>query len=287
MNKSPIFQITCRTQISNSDLALEYLTNVLGFNAVCEEKPDQRPIIKIYLKNYNEACQIKQLLKKLDHFEFSDFNIRILPYKRWATSWRKGLKVIRILNQLVICPSWLHSKKKASEKMIRVNPGMAFGTGHHQSTRMCLEWIAERFRDWHEVCDVGCGSGILIISAIKLGVKKGLALDIDSEAIEVAQKNARVNRVSKKINFFSGGLNRIKSLKLYDAAFANLTARTIEANWRHFKKVVKVGGLLMLAGIDEGQLEWFQPFLKAKKDWNIIDHKNEEGWHGYLLQRKK
>ncbi|MBI1884270.1 MAG: 50S ribosomal protein L11 methyltransferase [Chlamydiae bacterium] len=274
-----VLSFTCDPE---TDPILEWLTSEMSLQATIEEKPHQKPIVKIYLQNKKEGGLLK---KKLKHslFHFSNFRLSSLP-SNWTTRWKKGLGLLRI-QEWIVCPSWISYKGKNQEKVIRLDPDMAFGTGHHPTTRMCLEWISKRALSWEKVCDIGCGSGILAIAAIKLGVQKALALDIDPEAIEIAQKNAQRNRVHKKILFSTKAIAFFKKPQKYDAAFANLTALDIQKNWKNITRLVhSPKGCLILAGIEKSQISFFEPWLKKQKKWVIQDQKEEGDWKGYLLK---
>src|SRR5574341_1752385 len=253
-----IFQLSCKIQTDDPDLLLEKLTSPFNLKAVIEEKPDHSKSLIVYSKNKSAALKVRSLLSKIQGCSFSNFRIAPLPLHRWATRWRKGLKVLRISKKFVVCPSWIKYQRKGKEKIIRIDPGMAFGTGHHATTRMCLEWLEKGASSSKSVCDVGCGSGILAISAAKLGIKNILALDIDPEAIKIARKNARLNGVLKKIRFLIGRLKEQKIKNHYDIILANLTAQDIQKNWKELKALAKTQkALLILARKEKSQQSWF------------------------------
>jgi len=283
-----VFQLSCRIQINDSDYLLEELSSQHNLKAAVEEKPDHSKFLIIYSKNKSEALKVKSLLLELNKHSFSNFRMISLPQSHWATRWKKGLKVLRISRNLVVSPSWIKYQKKAQEKVIRIDPEMAFGTGHHATTRMCLEWLEKLAPSSKSVCDVGCGSGILAISAAKLGIKNVLALDIDPEAIKIARKNARLNGVLPKIRFLTGPLKEQKIKKHYDIILANLTAQDLQKNWKELKTLANPQKtLLILAGIEKSQQVWFEPWLEKERKWIIIDRKKESDWIGYMLKREK
>lgn len=285
--QNTLVQLICKIQTDQTDPLLENLTS-LNLNAAIEEKPDQSKFLSIYTENKSEALKVKSLLSESREHRFSNFRIVSLPFHNWATRWKKGLKVLRISKNLVISPTWINYKRQGREKVIRIDPEMAFGTGHHATTRMCLEWLEKLAPSSKSVCDVGCGSGILAISAAKFGIKKILALDIDPEAIKIARKNARLNAVLPKILFLTGPLKEQKIKSHYDIILANLTAQDIQKNWKDLKALVNTQKpLLILAGIEKSQQLWFEPWLEKEKKWTIIDRKKESDWIGYMLERKE
>jgi len=139
---------------------------------------------------------------------------RLIQQTNWAESWKQHYQPIAVGNKLMIVPTWIEPPS-LDRIPVRIDPGMAFGTGTHPSTQMCLEIMesqatkaSEAFRDW-EVIDLGCGTAILAIAALKLGAKHALGVDIDSEAIRAAQENAKTNGVADRLEVGVGSLAEI------------------------------------------------------------------------------
>jgi ribosomal protein L11 methyltransferase len=279
-----LYELSIEYTRKELDPGFEEYLEISSHQPVIEEIPGRPAKIKFFLHSRKQALALKNEIRHIFLPEIR-FTLHRLPHAYWATRWKKGLKVIRISNRLVICPSWIKYKKKTHEKVIWVDPGMAFGTGHHATTRMCLEWLEPRAKSWKNICDVGCGSGILAISAVKLGTKKAVGIDIDTEAIAAAEENARLNRVSDKTFWFTKDISKKKISQKFDCVLANLTARDIEKNWAALVKRVKGQGLLILAGIEDSQTHWFNPWILKKKGFEIEDKKIEGDWHGYFLRR--
>ena len=126
----------------------------------------------------------------------------------WRESWKKHFGVQRIGRALVVKPSWTQYRLKGGEIVIEIDPGMAFGTGQHPTTAMCLRALEELVRPGMRVLDLGCGSGILAIAAAKLGAARVLALDIDPNAVRAARENAAANGVEPAIDVREGTLER-------------------------------------------------------------------------------
>lgn len=178
-----------------------------------------------------------------------DVRTRIVDDADWAESWKEHFHVIRVGERLVIKPSWRKHHRAAADVVIDLDPGMAFGTGLHPTTRLCLELIDDfaRRAALGRSLDVGCGSGILAIAAVKLGATRVLGVDIDPMAIEATLANARHNRVGKRIRARDGSIPTGEGP--FDTVLANLIAGLhIQHASNLFDELVP-GGTLLASGI--------------------------------------
>lgn len=124
----------------------------------------------------------------------------------WSNAWKKYYHPVRVGEHLVVCPSWEEYQPQEGDVMLTLNPGMAFGTGTHDTTRLCMELLEKYITPEDSVLDVGCGSGILAITAALLGAKEIKGCDIDEVAVKVAGENAALNKVADRIAFHKGDL---------------------------------------------------------------------------------
>jgi len=173
--------------------------------------------------------------------------IKLVEDKDWASAWRSFFKPVRI-GKVLICPSWEKPNAEPSDLVVRIDPGMAFGTGNHPTTKLCLAAIQKHLRKGDKVLDVGTGSGILAIAAAKLGAKHITATEIEQMAVEAAYRNFRRNRVDHKISLHHtdsplGLANDI------DFAVANITADPIIKMRDAFRESIRCDGLLVISGI--------------------------------------
>lgn len=178
-----------------------------------------------------------------------DLRTRIVDEADWAESWKEHFHVMRIGERLVIKPSWRRHHRADGEVVIDLDPGMAFGTGLHPTTRLCLELIDDFARrvPLGRCLDVGCGSGILAIAAVKLGATRVLGVDIDPIAIEATLANARHNRVGKRIRAREGSIPTDE--RPFDTVLANLIAALHVQHASNLFDELVPGGTLLASGI--------------------------------------
>ncbi|HHU70025.1 MAG TPA: 50S ribosomal protein L11 methyltransferase [Thermoanaerobacterales bacterium] len=219
-----------------------------------EEIPEDRAIVKGYLpldNNYdNKIKDIVVSLNRLGQNNSGDIKLTEISEEDWAESWKKYYKPIKISEKIVIKPTWEEYQPKDKETIIKIDPGMAFGTGIHETTKMCikaLETILEGTIG-NVVIDIGCGSGILSIVSAKLGASKVIGIDIDSAAVKVATENVKLNQVAEKVKIIKGNLLKGITEK-GDIIVANITSDVISDFIPTVSANLKPDGLLVLSGI--------------------------------------
>jgi ribosomal protein L11 methyltransferase len=178
-----------------------------------------------------------------------ELRTRLVDEADWAEAWKQHFHVLSLGRRLVIKPSWLRHKRTAEEVVIDLDPGMAFGTGLHPTTRLCLQALEDRADrgPLGRVLDVGCGSGILSIAAVKLGATRALGVDIDPIAIEATEANASHNRVGRRIRAREGSIPTGDGP--FDTVLANLIAGILVELAPHLADEVVPGGTLIASGI--------------------------------------
>lgn len=164
----------------------------------------------------------------------------------WETGWKKYYHPIEIGDNLAICPSW--EDYSTDRKMLKLDPGMAFGTGTHETTYLCLEVLDRVIKGGESVLDVGTGSGILGIGSVLLGAESALGVDIDPTAVKVAIENAQLNNVRDKFTVKVGDLAQEVSGK-FDIVVANIVANAVMELSKTIPQFLKPGGLYITSGI--------------------------------------
>jgi ribosomal protein L11 methyltransferase len=170
----------------------------------------------------------------------------------WQDSWREHFHTLHVGSRTVIVPTWRSYDPEEGDVVIELDPGMAFGTGHHPTTTMCLSALEELVKPGSSVLDLGCGSGILSIAAAKLGASEVLALDIDATAAETAAANVRQNGVEAVVSVDEGTLPH-ESLRPggYDVVVANISSTVIGNLAAHIARAVRRGGSVVASGVLE------------------------------------
>lgn len=219
---------------------------------------------------------------------------RQINQTNWAEAWKQHYRPIAMGKNLMIIPAWLDNPDP-SRVAIRIDPGMAFGTGTHPTTQLCLEFIEDFLSANNEiklnskVIDIGCGSGILSIAALKLGARYALGVDIDADAIRASQENARTNRVSEQLELGIGSLNEVRSgkfsFKKAPLVLANILAPIIIQLFQEgLDELLSSDGVLVLSGILEEQVSDVQRAFE--KQGLVLSEKRQIGDWVALAVRK-
>ena len=175
---------------------------------------------------------------------------RHLEEEDWENAWKQHLHVLHVGKGIVVVPTWREYRPKERQIVIDLDPGMAFGTGHHPTTRMCLELLEELARPGVDVLDLGCGSGILSIAASKLGARSVLGLETDPVAVAAAESNVRRNGVAGRVSVRHGTLPHAEvPVESCDVAVANISSRVISDLAGDIVEAVRSGGTLIVSGL--------------------------------------
>ena len=203
----------------------------------------------------------------------------------WANSWKQYYKPIKTGEKLVIVPEWETYDPADGEIVVLMDPGMAFGTGTHETTRLCAMLLEKYVRPGDRMLDVGCGSGILAMCAAKLGAGSCFACDIDPVAVRIAGENAALNQTAQVETGVSDLLAQAKKVPGgYHVCCANIVADVIIRLSPDIGGFMEPDGVLIVSGIITERAEETVSALKAA-GWHLIDERRENGWFAGALKR--
>jgi len=208
-----------------------------------------------------------------------ELTVRPLPREEdWQNAWKAHFSLLKVGQHLVIKPSWIPYVAAAEDVVIDIDPGMAFGTGYHPTTYTCLEALEQLLKSGMEVLDLGTGSGILTIAAVKLGAAHVVALDIDPQAVRAARQNLRRSAVARRVSLAQGTVPHPRAGPgQFDLAVANISARVLRERAPCVLPTLKPGGFFIASGIMSGQQQelgdalgeagFYLTRVLAREDW--------------------
>ncbi len=249
---------------------------------------DKTVLIKSYFKTEEATEIIKQVERRLEQFKNSDFidfgtletAKREVDGDLWRTQWKEHFKPIHI-NKVVIVPEWIKYEKAQDEQVVLLDSNMAFGTGEHETTSMCVEFLTKYVSCADTVLDVGCGSGILGITASKLGAKEVIMTDIDECAIVATEHNMKLNGVKNGKVMLKNLLddNTVKG----DVIVCNIMAEVLIAFAPYIGGNLKKNGVIILSGILVERLSAVkEAYIKA--GFSFVEEKIKGEWSALVMR---
>lgn len=244
-------------------------------------------VVKAYFPEEKEAIsELEDSLKRVE----DNFGVQCRMFisevkdEDWEESWKKYYHTFKVGQRLVIKPSWEEYQPAEGEKIIEIDPGMAFGTGIHASTRFCLRFIDQYIKGQERVIDAGCGSGILSIAAAHLGAAQVFAMDIDDLAAKIARENVHLNGFDHTIEVHAGDIGEELASRTADVILANITAEVVVDLIPAAASALKEGGWFFGSGIVEGRWPGVQKQLE-KCGFRIEQVLTDVDWIGVAARR--
>ncbi len=241
--------------------------------------------IHIYIHPEDNIEEAVQFLKERLTAAKIDFSIDRNNVKEddWLNNWRKYFEPMPVGEKLLINPSWYTDTDPQGRVMLSIDPGLAFGTGKHETTRLCLETLERYIEGGEQVLDVGCGSGILGIAAILLGAESAFGVDIDTTAVKTANENAVLNHVEKEFCAIDGDLvDKVQGK--YDIIVANIVADAIIALSASVKAFMKPDSIYIVSGIIDARAD---DIRNAVRDgFDIMEEITMNGWYCFVMKSK-
>ncbi len=242
-------------------------------------------LIHIYLEDDMSPTEILSYLEerfKAEGIYYSIDTSRVSDAS-WKDNWKKHFHVTEIGKRLVIRPSWEEYENKENRRVLSIDPGAAFGTGTHATTKMCLVALDEYVKEGDSLLDVGCGSGILGIAGALLGAKNVVGVDIDSVAVKVARENAEINDVQNYVKFEVGDLTEKVEGK-FDIVCANIVADIIISLTETIENYMKKDSLFICSGIIDSRQEEVEEALK-NANFEVVKYCEEDNWRAYVCRK--
>ncbi|HOO22902.1 MAG TPA: 50S ribosomal protein L11 methyltransferase [Clostridia bacterium] len=243
--------LTGGVKILDKNDILDIIKNSKSWDYIDEELLQEDPIVKVsgFVSKEEVDNKIDEIKEALDAYnvQYGEITVSEVDDTDWYDNWKRYYKPIDA-DKFVIVPKWMNYTKDDGKIVIYMDPGMAFGTGEHESTRLCLKLMSKIDFTGKNVIDVGTGSGILGIGAIKAGAKTCYMCDIDSIAVKAAKENALLNKVGDKAEIELADL-LTKTAKKGDIVLANLTANILNILAKDLPRYTEKGGILICSGI--------------------------------------
>ncbi len=262
--------------------------------AVMEKMKDCETCVTIYVadnpQGMEELMQVRQILARLKaqdpdgRYGRLELEMKDVDEEDWSNAWKKYYHPVQVGEHLVVCPSWEAYDRQPDDVVLTLNPGMAFGTGTHDTTRLCMELLEKYITPQDTVLDVGCGSGILAITAALLGANKIIGCDIDEVAVKVAGENAALNGVQDRIAFHQGDLtSQVEGS--FQIICANIVADVIIRLSEDAGRYLAKDGIFITSGIIDTRE---QDVLNAleQNGFQVIERRTSGGWVALACKAK-
>jgi ribosomal protein L11 methyltransferase len=269
--------------------------SLLPPGAVDFPEPGESEVIQAFfpadIRSEKRIYAVRKYLKSLEEI-FPELPAPVLATETitdpdWGEQWKKYFKPIRVCKNIVVKPTWERYTPTSRDIVVEIDPGMAFGTGQHASTRMCMEAIEDiilkdrSIEEW-KVLDVGCGTGILGITAAKMGAEDVICVDNDPKATEIAAENARINEVADRLKILNEDAAQISQPR--NLIIANLTAKLLARLHAQLVRLLLPEGYLVISGIIEPDIPAMEEIFVAAplaKERMLT----EKEWVCYVLRR--
>ena len=273
-----------------ADAVSSYVTDNIASGVIFDDSENASMVgIKFYVpKTENDDFRpgLKKYLSQIVSIEMPEMPRIIestIASQDWESSYKKSIKPVLVGQDICVRPTWTKMPKGIVYDIV-IEPKMAFGTGNHETTRACLQFIRDKFQRGWRFLDFGCGSGVLSILAGKLGAGLIKAVDYDIIAVNNTRENLKANGVKTQSEILFGSFDKAKKDTPYEMVCANLQKKELVENFAHLTKLTKSGGYLILSGILENEQEEIDLHIR-KSHLEIVDFIHENEWLSYCLKK--
>ena len=231
---------------------------------------------------------IKEKIRNLTEFGLSigsgTVELSNVNQEDWESAWKQYFKPVHVTDRIVVKPEWEEYSPQEGEIVIEIDPGMAFGTGTHETTSMCINQIEKNLKAGDRVIDIGSGSGILSMAAVLLGAEKATGVDLDPVAVRVALENVELNNLQDKIDILHGNLTDVIREKA-DIVVANIMADIILILLEDVREFIKDDGMFISSGIIQEKRAAVEARL-LEKNFSIVEVETKGEWCAITAQKK-
>ena len=265
------------------------------FGTIVELSPTDYPEVGVIVKGYiNELNfddetfnrfkdELEQLGKNINIGEFFKIETTTIQDSDWENSWKDYFDILNIGEKFVIVPTWREYENEEGKYVINIDPGMAFGTGGHETTSLCIKNLEKYVKPHDNVIDVGCGSGILSIAASYLTDGNLKAVDLDKLAVDVSRENFALNNLENRIEVEEASL-LTKETKKYDVIVANILAHIIELMLEDAYKLLEDGGYFITSGIIKDKKdELLEKMLE--QGFKLVEETSDNEWYSFVVTK--
>ena len=265
------------------------------FGTIVELSPTDYPEVGVIVKGYiNELNfddetfnrfkdELEQLGKNINIGEFFKIETTTIQDSDWENSWKDYFDILNIGEKFVIVPTWREYENEEDKYVINIEPGMAFGTGGHETTSLCIKNLEKYVKPHDNVIDVGCGSGILSIAASYLTDGSLKAVDLDKLAVGVSRENFALNNLENRIEVEEASL-LTKETKKYDVIVANILAHIIELMLEDAYKLLEDGGYFITSGIIKDKKdELLEKMLE--QGFKLVEETSDNEWYSFVVTK--
>ena len=265
------------------------------FGTIVELSPTDFPDVGVIVKGYiNELNfddgtftrfkgELEQLGQNINIGEFFKIETTTIKDSDWENSWKDYFDILNIGEKFVIVPTWREYENEENKYVINIDPGMAFGTGGHETTSLCIKNLEKYVKPHDDIIDVGCGSGILSIAASYLTDGEIKAVDLDKLAVDVSRENFALNNLENRIAVEEASL-LTKETKKYNIIVANILANIIELMLDDAYKLLEDGGYYITSGIIKDKKdELLEKMLE--RGFKLVEETSDNEWYSFVVTK--
>lgn len=273
--------IPCQSETS------EAITNFLFEIGSCGAE-EQDGLVKGYFEGnvYSEAIiqSVEIYLQSLSDLGHSVGKPRYeeIPFENWNHRWRNFYQPVQVTSRILVKPPWIHPKVSSEQIVVDITPGLAFGTGTHETTQLSLIFLEKYLIEGDVLLDIGTGSGILSIAGIKLGASRAVAVDIDGQALINAEENIRFNHVRSQVKLHEGLLEMVTQHR-FDLICANINLAVLKNLIPKFNRFGSKYTRVILSGILTSEKNVLSTVIQ-KSDYTILECEDKGEWSGFVIQ---